>query len=77
MIQLGIAELEETPSPKCLLMPGYTSLSNEIKVIVTKPSEDSILPVSSGEIGSVFVKSDYLNLNELVGLCSATAHVYQ
>ena len=77
MIQSGVAELTETPSPKCLLLPGYMTLINDIQLIVVKNQAQSAnQPLENGEIGGVFVRAEFLKNSSLVNLESASKHIF-
>ena len=75
-VQSGVVELTEVPSPKCILLPGYMQLVNDLQLIVVKESASQIRPIDNDEMGTIYVRVEYFKSNALVNLQSASKHIF-
>ena len=76
IFQSGFIELAESPSPKCILLPGRLDAITDLQLLVAREDKETVKPVENDEIGSIFVRTEYLRSNQLVQLETASKFLF-
>ena len=76
LFQSGFIELADSPSPKCILLPGRIDAITDLQLLVARENNDLVKPVENDEIGSIFVRTEYLRSNQLVALDTASKFIF-
>ena len=76
IFQSGFIELAESPSPKCILLPGRLDAITDLQLLVAREDKETVKPIENDEIGSIFVRTEYLRSNQLVQLETASKFLF-
>ena len=81
MLQSGLIELHQEPSPKCILFPGYLEISPELQLICAKTENNSegekkVIPCFQNDVGNIWVRSDALKDKYLANLPSLSDNTF-